>query len=281
MLLRPHQWVKNAFVLAPLLLTPDVLSAASLLTVAAGAVAFSAVSSAMYILNDYLDRESDRAHPLKRLRPLASGAVRPAVALGLHSLLMVAGFGLAVWLSPAFALLLAVYALLNAAYSLRLKHLAIVDVFVIALGFVLRVEGGAILAAVESTVWITIITGLLALFIALAKRRDDLVKSLDNAHRRSLDGYNKPFLDAAVVVVLGALLVAYLIYTTDAEVMARMASDRLYYTAPFVVAGIMRYLQIIFVEERSGAPTALVLTDRFLIITILGWMATLGWLLYA
>jgi 4-hydroxybenzoate polyprenyltransferase len=279
-LLRPHQWVKNAFVAAPLMLTPSAVSTTSVLTVLGGVAAFSAVASGMYIFNDYMDREADREHPTKRFRPLASGAVSSGVAIAMLAVLMLGGIALAIWLSPVFAAILGSYVALNVAYSLKLKHLAIIDVFIIALGFVLRIEAGAVLVQIEATVWITIITGLLALFIALAKRRDDLVKDLTATHRASLDGYNKPFLDATVVVVLGALLVAYLIYTTDPSVMARMGTERLFYSAPFVVAGIMRYLQIMLVEERSGAPTKLVLTDRFLILTIVGWGATIALLLY-
>ncbi|MEX2598838.1 MAG: UbiA prenyltransferase family protein [Dehalococcoidia bacterium] len=279
-LMRPHQWVKNAFVVAPLLLTPTALSIDTLLPVAGGLLAFCAVASGMYILNDFLDREADRAHPTKRLRPLAAGTVSPAFALGLCVLLLAGGLGLSLWLSFAFAVVVAVYVLLNIAYSVRLKHLAIVDVFVIAFGFVLRVEAGALLADINLTVWITIIVGLLALFIALGKRRDDLVKTLGSEHRRSLEGYNKAFLDASVVVVLGALLVAYLIYTTDVDVMERLGTENLFFSAPWVVAGVMRYLQIIFVDERSGSPTLLVLTDRFLITVIAGWAITLGILLY-
>lgn len=278
-LLRPHQWVKNAFVAAPLFFTPWAVSPAAVVATAGGIACFCAVSSAVYILNDYADREADRNHPSKHTRPLAAGTVSVATAFRVMIALLVAGFSVAL-LSPAFAAILGVYLVANLAYSFHLKHFAIVDVMIVAFGFILRIQAGAELIDVSPSAWIIIMTGLLALFLGLAKRRDDLIRSLDGDHRRSLDGYTVPFVDAAQVLVTGALLVAYLIYTTDGSVMARMGTDRLFYTAPFVVFGILRYLQITMVEERSGSPTKVVLTDRALIATILGWIATFGLLIY-
>ncbi len=266
-LLRPHQWVKNAFVLAPLAFTPSAMSLTNLGLALASVACFCAMASAVYVLNDYLDREADRLHPTKRDRPLAAGTVAVPVAL-------------LTMLALVFAGVLAGYAAINVAYSLRLKRVAIIDVVIIALGFVLRVEGGARVIDVEPSSWIVIMTGLVALFLALAKRRDDLVKQLGRGHRASLDGYNRPFLDVAISVVLGALLVAYLIYTTDSTVMARLGTENLFYTAPFVVVGVLRYLQLTMVMEMSGSPTKVVLSDRFLILTIVGWIAAFAALLY-
>lgn len=279
-LLRPHQWVKNGFVAAPLLFTPEAMSAQSVATVFAGVVSFCFLSSAVYIFNDYMDRETDRQHAQKRLRPLAAGTVSTPVAFVLMTVLLVAGGALALWLSPKFASIAGVYLGINLAYSVWLKHVSILDLMVVALGFVLRIEGGAALIAVTPSVWIIIITGLLALFFILAKRRDDLIKQLGDDHRGSLEGYTKPFLDAMMAVILGALLVAYLIYTTDEQAMQRLGTQNLVYTAPFVIAGIFRYLQIAIVEERSGSPTTIVLTDPFLILTFVGWLLTFGVLLY-
>ncbi|MEQ9639297.1 MAG: decaprenyl-phosphate phosphoribosyltransferase [Alphaproteobacteria bacterium] len=279
-LLRPHQWVKNGFVLAPLAFTPSAVNLATVGAALAAVACFSAMASAIYVLNDFVDREADRAHPTKRKRPLAAGTVAVPAALATMAALVVAGLAGAWWLDPAFAVLLAVYATINVAYSLYLKRIAIVDVVIIALGFVLRVEGGAAVVDVDPSSWIVIMTGLVALFLALAKRRDDLAKQLGQGHRASLDGYTKPFLDAAISVILGALLVAYLIYTTDATVMARLGTDKLFYTAPFVVIGVLRYLQLTMVMEVSGSPTRVVLSDRFLILTIAGWVAAFAALLY-
>src|SRR5262249_44721661 len=156
----------------------------------------------------------------------------------------------------------------------------IVDVMVIALGFVLRVYAGGALVAVRPTVWIIACTMLLALFLALAKHRDDLVRGLAGEHRASLAGYNIRFLDTSIAIVLAALLVSYLLYTTAPENIARYHTDQLYVTAPFVVAGVLRYLQITLVEEGSGSPTQVLLTDRFLLVAVIGWIATFGWLIY-
>ncbi|MDH3918332.1 MAG: hypothetical protein OEU25_09120, partial [Rhodospirillales bacterium] len=202
------------------------------------------------------------------------------VAFVLFLVLLAAGLGLAIALPGGVVTVIGLYLAMIAAYSFGLKRIAILDVMIIAFGFVLRVEAGAILIDVQPSAWILIITGLLALFLALAKRRDDLILRLDDEHRQSLNGYSKPFLDVAVSAVLGALLVAYLIYTTDPSVMERLGTQQIFYTAPFVVMGILRYLQIMLIEERSGSPTAILFTDPFTILTVLGWILTFGWLIY-
>jgi decaprenyl-phosphate phosphoribosyltransferase len=280
-LIRPQQWIKNLFVAAPLFFTPAAVSAGAVGRVALGIACFSALASAMYVLNDWCDRESDRQHPLKRLRPLAAGEVGTAPALLLALGLAVAGFAIALLLLPiAFTQVLAGYAVLNLAYSFGLKRIAILDVLLIAIGFVLRVYAGGFLIGVVPTVWIVACTLLLALFLALAKRRDDIVRGMAAGHRPSLAGYNQPFLDTAIAIVLAALLVSYLLYTTQPQNMARLHSDKLFLTVPFVIAGVLRYLQITIVEHRSGSPTRLAVTDRFLLLAILGWIATFALLIY-
>jgi 4-hydroxybenzoate polyprenyltransferase len=279
-LLRPHQWVKNLFIAAPLFFTPDRVSLEAALAVLAGTVAFCAVSSAAYIMNDYLDREADRRHPTKRKRPLAAGTVAPGAALGLMAGLMVGGLTGAAMLSLDFAAIVLAYLALNIAYSLYLKRLSIIDVMAVALGFVLRVYAGGAIVDVTPTVWIIACAMLLALFLALAKRRDDLIMGLGDEHRESLKGYSRRFLDTALAIVLGALLVSYLLYTTDPVNMAHLGSEWLFLTTPFVVAGVLRYLQITLVEERSGSPTKVVLKDRFLRTAVLAWVATFAWLIY-
>lgn len=279
-LCRPHQWTKNLFVAAALCFTPAAMTWPNAGRVALGVLAFSAVASALYILNDARDRAADRRHPTKRLRPLAADTARLDLALALAALLGLAGLAGGYLLQTAFGHWLAVYVLLNLGYSLGLKHVSILDVMLIAVGFVLRLEAGAALIATPPSVWIVLCTFLLALFLAIAKRRDDLVGELGADHRRSLAGYNKLFLDAAMTLVLGALMVFYALYTTDRAVMDRLGSDQLYLSVPFVLAGCLRYLQIALVEQRSGAPTEIVLTDRFLILAILGWALLMGWLIY-
>jgi 4-hydroxybenzoate polyprenyltransferase len=279
-MLRPRQWTKNAFVMAPLFFTPPAFSLRNVELVAAGIISFCALASAIYILNDYFDREADRKHPEKQFRPLAAGTVSIRVALTVFGILLASGFAIALSTSYEFTWIVTVYVALNLAYSFGLKHVAILDVLIIALGFTLRVQAGAVLIGIAPSAWIVITTGLLALFLALAKRRDDLSRNLGNDHRKSLDGYTLPFLDVATTVMLGALLVAYMIYTTDTNVMKELDTDKVYYTTPFVVAGILRYLQITLVEKGSGSPTDVVLRDRFLIATIVGWAITFGVLIH-
>lgn len=280
-LARPKQWVKNAFVAAPLFFTPAALTGPNMAAVALAIVAFSLAASAIYVVNDYCDRAADRLHPKKRLRPIAAGLVPPNAALVFAALLAGAALAIAANLPSKFLGVLAFYVVLSLAYSLKLKHVSLLDVLIVAMGFVLRVEAGAAAIAIQPTVWILICTGLLALFLALAKRRDDLTSELGTQHRKALDGYTLGYVDTAVAVVLGALLVSYLVYTTDAAVMAKYGTDRLYMTAPFVVAGVLRYLQIALVEKGSGSPTDVALSDRFILVCVLGWIAVFGYLIYA
>lgn len=279
-LLRPRQWVKNAFVAAPLFFTPQAMNANGIGRTAAAVAAFCAASSAMYILNDWRDRDADRLHPEKRTRPLAAGTVSPAVAMAALAALLVIALGLSAVLPTAFAGFLGAYVAINLAYSFGLKHVSLLDVLIISVGFVLRVEGGAAAIEVTATVWILVCTFLLSIFLALAKRRDDVVRHLDGAHRASLKGYNARFIDQSLGMVLGALFVSYMIYTTDYEVTRRFGTQKLYLTAPFVAAGVLRYLQITLVEERSGSPTDVVTRDPFLIVTVLCWIATFAILIY-
>lgn len=280
-LVRPRQWVKNAFVAAPLFFSPWAVNFANVGSVLIAVGVFSLLSSAVYVVNDFFDRDADRLHPEKKHRPLASGAVSPTQGVILAVSLLATASLLAMSLLPReFLIYAGIYFILNLLYSTWLKHVAILDVLIVAAGFVLRIDAGASVIDVSPSVWISLATGLLALFLALAKRRDDLVKTLSNTHRASLSGYNLRFVDSCLAVTLGALLVCYLMYTTDSETIRRFKTDQLWLTAPFVIAGVMRYLQITLVEERSGSPTDIVVTDRFLIITITGWAATIGFLIY-
>jgi 4-hydroxybenzoate polyprenyltransferase len=279
-LLRPKQWIKNGFVAAPLFFTPDKVSQGSIMDVVAGFAVLCMAASAVYCLNDLRDAEADRNHPVKKTRPIASGAVSPRGAVILMAVLMVGATALGAWRVPMILWVVAAYFALNIAYTLYLKHIAILDVLVVALGFVLRVEAGARIIDIVPSAWILIVTGLLALFIALAKRRDDVVRDMDAGHRKSLDGYTLAFLDGSLMAVLSTLLVSYLIFTTDVAVMARLGSDRLYFTGPFVIAGVLRYLQLTVVYERSGSPTDLVYSDLGLQLSIAGWLVTFVWLLY-
>lgn len=279
-LIRPRQWVKNAFVVAPLFFTPEAVTVDGALRVAVAVAVFCCLASAVYIINDWADREADRQHPVKRARPIAAGEVTTFAAFALMAVLLAFAVALAMTLPWRFSLVVGTYFVLNVAYSLFLKHVSLLDVLIISVGFVLRIDAGAAAVGIDPTVWIIVCAFLLALFLALAKRRDDLVKAMSASHRASLKGYNLPFVDQSLAVVMGALLVSYLIYTTDASVIAKFGTARLYLTAPFVAAGVLRYLQITLVEERSGSPTDVVTTDKFLIATVAGWVATFAILIY-
>jgi decaprenyl-phosphate phosphoribosyltransferase len=279
-LMRPRQWVKNAFVFAPVFFTPTMMSAASVWSVFVVFLCFCCISSGVYCFNDLRDRESDKNHPKKRLRPLPSGRISVGAAAVLGGILMAVGFGLAIAMVPAAAPVMLLYVVVNVAYSVALKNIAIVDVLIISFGFVLRVYGGAAVIGVAPTPWIQICAGLLALFIALAKRRDDVVLEIGTEHRVSLSGYTRLFLDVCIGVTLSALLVSYMIFTLNDEAMTRLGSNRLFLTVPFVIAGIFRYLQLTLVFERSGSPTELVFKDVFLTGTVVGWLLVYAYLIY-
>lgn len=245
-------------------------------------VAFSLSASAVYILNDYRDIEYDRLHPAKKNRPLASGLVSSQTALIMMGLLAISGLGLMASQSLEAAAILIAYIVLNLAYSLKLKHIAIIDVVIISTGFVLRLFIGSQVTAIPLSMWIVIMTFLLALFLALAKRRDDVLIFRDTGEkmRQVVDGYNLQLIDSAMTIMSAVVIVAYILYTTSAEAVARIGNEHLYLTALFVILGILRYLQIALVEENSGSPTGIVLKDGFIQVTIVAWLAIFGWMIY-
>ena len=200
----------------------------------------------------------------------------------LAAALLVAGLAASWWLSPQMFSLLLLYLILNVAYSIRLKHIPIIDIFVIAVNFVIRIFVGGAVTHVKITMWIIIMTFLLALFLALAKRRDDVLIFLetDQKTRKSIDGYNLTFIDSAMMAMTAITIVAYIMYTVSPDVIAKFGTDRLYLTTAFVILGIMRYMQITFVEEKSGSPTEILLKDRFIQFTLLGWIFSFGILIY-
>lgn len=282
LLMRPHQYLKNVFILLPLFFALKIADGALLPSALTAFLAFSLTASAIYILNDYHDIEEDRQHPKKCTRPLASGAISKPQAIGIMITLFLIGFAVMATLSWQATAILGAYVVMNVAYSFHLKHVAILDVTLIAVGFVLRLFVGSAVTGIHLSMWIVLITFLLALFMALAKRRDDVLIFLDTGKkmRKVIDGYNLQFLDGAMMIMASVVIVAYTLYTTSAEVVARVGSQYLYLTAFFVILGILRYMQITFVLQDSGSPTRIVLKDRFLQLTLLGWIATFAWILY-
>jgi decaprenyl-phosphate phosphoribosyltransferase len=281
-LLRPKDWAKNLFLFIPLFFGREIFNIGKLITVSYGFIAFCCIASSIYIINDYRDREDDRKHPIKCKRPLASGAISPSVALLICGVLLIAGFTLAWFLREGFLFVLAIYFLINLAYSLGLKSIAILDIMILATGFVLRIKGGSVLSFVPLSEWIVIMVFLLAVFMAIGKRRDDVLLKLSSGTdmRKSIKGYNLELLNVLLALVCAVIIVAYFMYTMSDTTVKYLGTTRLYYTCIFVLAGIMRYLQIIYVSTDSGSPTKILYKDRFIQITLLLWIASFIFVLY-
>ncbi len=284
MLLRPKDWAKNLFLFVPAFFAGHFFVILKIELLLTGFVAFSCMASSIYIINDYKDIENDRMHPGKRNRPLASGKVKPLNAVIISLLLIVTGCALAYIANPncSFLFVLAVYFLMNIAYTYGLKNIAILDMLILAAGFVLRVKSGAIIVHVDSSEWLIIMSFLLALFMAIGKRRDDLLlqETSGNAMRKSISGYNLDFLNTMLGLFGAIIIVAYISYTVAPRTIIRLGTYRLYYSSVFVIAGIMRYLQVVFVKKESGSPTDILYTDRFIQATIALWIFSVYILVY-
>lgn len=270
--MRPKQWTKNAFVFFALVFDKQLFIPASFLRTLEGFFLFCLISSTVYLLNDIADVESDRQHPEKRHRPIASGALPVAVARGAAFVLGILTLSAGYLLAPAFAGILASYLIINLLYSRSLKHVPILDVLIIAAGFVLRVGAGASLIVVERfSPWLYVVTTLFALFIGFGKRRAEmtLLEQGAGSHRKVLDGYTLPLLDQFITIVSGTTIVAYSLYTFSAPNLPENHSMML--TIPFMVYGIFRYLQVIQTGNAAGAPDEVALKDRPLQLTVILW----------
>jgi 4-hydroxybenzoate polyprenyltransferase len=277
--LRPKQWTKSAVVFAAIVFNGQLFEPGVLLTVAMAAVLFSLVSSAGYIFNDIRDADADREHPIKRYRPIPSGRLDHTTAIITVLIIYLITLPLAFLLSPMFAGVLLAYVLLMGMYSRWLKHLVIVDVLVIAAGFVLRAVGGAVVVDIPISPWLYVCTILLALFLGFAKRRHEL-SLLDREavnHRRNLANYSLVLLDQFILIVAAATVIAYSLYTFDSPA---LPDNRLMLTIPFVVYGVFRYLYLVNQEGAGGAPDQLVLDDRPLLLTVSLWGISIVGLLY-
>jgi 4-hydroxybenzoate polyprenyltransferase len=282
-LIRVKHWVKNLFLFIPSFFAGHLFKTHELLMVLIGAFAFSLVASAVYIINDYRDRNIDKLHPQKKLRPLASGEVKTSTALTLMVLLIVAGFAMAATLNIVFFYLLVAYLVLNLAYSFGLKNVPILDLFIVALGFLIRIYSGGVIAGLPITHWLSLMILLLALFLILAKRRDDILITAKNGLvvRKTSQSYNLVYINSCVTLLSAVMVVAYIMYTVSPEVTQRFQSEYLFGTTIFVIAGIMRYLQIIFVEKNSGSPTNIFIRDKFILFTIAAWILSFYLIIYA
>ena len=285
-LLRPQQWVKNLFLFLPVFFSGKLGDASLLFSCIIAFLSYCFMASAIYCFNDIWDAKADRLHPIKCKRPIASGdiSVRQAYCL------MIACVIVSLIFSNTFGggskcclfAILGCYFLMNIAYCTYLKRVPLIDVFVIALGFVLRILMGGVAACVALSHWIVLMTFLLALFLAFAKRRDDVVIYEDTGIvvRKNVDRYNLPFMNQVISILVSVTIICYIMYTVSDEVMVRVHSSYLYITSVFVLLGLLRYLQITVVDVKSGSPTKVLLKDHFIQLCVLLWGLFFGIILY-
>lgn len=265
-LLRPKQWTKNLLLFAALLFSFEEIRTETILATLLGFILFSLVAGCVYILNDFVDRDRDRQHPVKKYRPMASGQVNPSHALLFGIILLILSVGTAFMMNPLFGVLCIVYFLLNVSYSFVLKHLVILDMMTIAAGFVLRAIAGGVLIHVPFTPWFLICTMLLSLFLAIGKRRNELTLLEGNtgSHRKVLDNYSITLLDQFNTIVTTATIISYSLFT--------FTSDRtihLMWTIPLVIYGMFRYLYLIHMKNQGGSPDRVLFEDKPILITVM------------
>lgn len=279
--LRPGQWTKNLIVFAALLFGRRLLDPVAVVLALAAFLVFCALSGVVYLVNDVSDREADRRHPVKCRRPIASGALGAGTALLAAAVLASAALGSAFWLRPALGVVAAAYLVLLTLYTWALKHLVILDVLAIAIGFVLRAVAGAVVIGVPISDWLLVCTILLALFLALSKRRQELTQLTGEAteHRRILKEYDPYLLDQMIGVVTASTLVAYIIYCTSPETIERFGTDLLVLTTPFPIYGIFRYLYLVH-RQGMGDPSEALLADRPLLGCVASWAFVVAIIIY-
>jgi 4-hydroxybenzoate polyprenyltransferase len=280
--LRPHQWTKNLLLFAGLVFGRRLFDPVAVLAAVQGFAIFCALSGVVYLVNDVADRESDRQHPLKRRRPIAAGTLPLPIAIAAAAVIAAAALAAAFALSWRFGLIAAIYLALQGLYSGALKHIVIVDVLTVAIGFVLRAVAGAIAVNVVISHWLSVCTILLALFIALAKRRHELVLLADSAtsHRPILGEYTLYLLDQMIAVVTASTMIAYIFYTISPETSAKFGTEWLGLTIPFPLYGIFRYLYLVHRREGGGNPADLLLSDRPLLACVMLWVIAVVLIIY-
>ncbi|MFT4739233.1 MAG: decaprenyl-phosphate phosphoribosyltransferase [Sediminicola sp.] len=281
-LIRPHHWIKNFFLFLPIFFAGGIFKNDKLWDTGMGFILFSFTASAIYVLNDIKDVKTDRLHPTKKGRPIASGKVPIPLAYVLFAILLSGSVFGSYMLDHTFLYCIIAYLIINIAYTYGLKHVAILDLFLVSSGFLLRVIGGGFISEVPVSHWLIIMVLLLSLFLVLAKRRDDLILALENPTlmRKSSSSYNLEFTNACLTMLSAVMIVAYIMYTVSDDVKMRLESDYLFYTCIFVIAGVMRYLQITLVEKKSGSPTRILFSDGFIVVVIIGWMVSFYALIY-
>lgn len=281
-LLRIHHWPKNLFLFIPAFFGGILIKWPIFFILIQGFICFCLMASAIYIINDYRDCEADRLHPIKKNRPLASRKIKGSTAIALIIFLCTISLAYGFRLSVDFGLCLIVYLVINGLYSFGLKNIAILDTLLVSSGFLIRTLAGAWLINIEISQWLVIMVFLLSFFLAMAKRRDDLVLFHENQVplRASSKKYTIEFLDTVLSLLTGVIIVSYIMYTISEEVVNRLNTQYVYITSLFVVCGLIRFLQIAIVEKRSGSPTRIFLTDRFIQLTVMGWILSFIILIY-
>jgi len=279
---RPKQWTKNVLIFAGLLFSQKLFDISLLLKSAAAFFLFCLLSGAEYVVNDLKDVEQDREHPIKSKRPIASGRLSVPIAIVVVVIFMVGSIVASFALDKNFGVIALSYTILMLAYSFKLKHIVILDVVIIAMGFVLRAVAGAAVIGVSISSWLLVCTTFLALFLALSKRRHELVFLGDGAiyHRKILGEYSPYLLDQMVAVVTASTVMAYALYTMAAETVEKFGTRNLIFTLPFVLYGVFRYLYLVHQKNMGGSPEMVLLKDRSMIVNILLYLAAAGLILY-
>jgi decaprenyl-phosphate phosphoribosyltransferase len=280
-LVRPNNWTKNLIIFSPLFFAGKMSNVFLLQQSLIAFISFSFLTSSVYILNDYVDLEHDRAHPSKKNRPLASGKVPIAHAGAMAIVLLIVGLGIIFQLSIDTFFVSFSYVVIMVAYCLVFRKMSLVDIGIIATGFVIRLYVGSTVTGIPNSMWIIIMTFLLALFITLAKRRDDLTRLAINEEntRESLNGYNITLVDSLIIVLVPIIIVSYILYCTADENITRVGNN-LYLTSVFVFFGFMRYLQLVFVKNLGGDPMKLLYRDAGIQLVLILWISSFAWILY-
>lgn len=282
-LLRPKQWIKNGFVFAPLIFARELFDPGLFLLALRGFVAFCFTASAVYIVNDFADLESDRTHPEKKHRPLAAGTVRPSHAWILFGVLLIAAALVASGMNPRFLALLVTYFLLNLAYSWKLREIFLLDVFIIAAGFMLRVLGGAYAIGVAVSSWLVLCSLFISLFLGFAKRRGELVEweqSGETARRKTLLLYRPDFIDQLLTVAAAGTVISYALYTVAPRTVEMFGTDRLIYTTVFVIYGVFRYMFLVHTSKTVENPAGALTSDVPIIVNAAFWIVSCVFLIY-
>ncbi|MGR6034891.1 MAG: decaprenyl-phosphate phosphoribosyltransferase [Candidatus Nitrosoglobus sp.] len=280
--MRPYQWLKNSFVFVGIFFDHAWDNIPIVIQVVAMAISFSLLSSAVYILNDLIDRESDRNHPTKQRRPLAAGIVSVKVAIGLAAVLVIISLGLGLWVSQAALLILLGYVIMNLAYSFKLKHVVLLDVFIIAAGFLLRILAGTAGVGITPSRWLVLCSLMLTLFLGFAKRRAEIMTLHKGGteHRRVLAYYSPILLDKMITVTAACVLMSYGLYTMSPETIQIHHTGNLIYTLPLVTYAIFRYIFLLHHRGKGGEPSRDLMRDPHILLSAISWAALTFWLIY-